>query len=60
MTKKDYIALAKTVKDQWDMVSNDAQDRANIKIMAMRIAVVCKQDNPRFDADRFLTACGVQ
>jgi hypothetical protein len=52
MTRKDYIKAAELVKLEtkpsykWVLYSNFVQ--------------FFKQDNSRFDADRFASACGVQ
>lgn len=58
MTKKDYVKIAGVIKEyrhqkriegyNWDL-SDLAQD----------LAVVFASDNPRFDQDRFLEACGL-
>jgi uncharacterized protein YciW len=53
MTKKDYIKIAKILKTT-DLA---AHQRASL---AVSFASVCKEDNPRFDIQRFLTACGVE
>lgn len=46
MTKKDYQAIAECFKD-----------RADAYNIALRLCVVLKKDNPRFDEERFLYAC---
>ena len=54
MTKRDFQAIAETLNDTlWD----DNADPATIMRLAGRLAVVCKQSNPRFDKDRFIDAC---
>lgn len=54
MTKKDYIAIAAVVKSQ---SFTDPQDKTNL---AHALASMLRQDNDRFDRDRFLDACGVK
>jgi hypothetical protein len=53
MTRKDYIKIAKILKT----TDLDAHKRASL---AVSFASVCKEDNARFDIERFLTACGVK
>lgn len=57
MSKKDYEAVAKAVRSsrahQWGDTVNAVDD------VAVRLSVAFKADNPRFDVDRFLEACGV-
>jgi len=52
VTKKDYIKIAKILKT----TDLDAHKRASL---AVSFAQVCREDNPRFDIQRFLDACGV-
>ena len=54
MTKKDYIKLAKLI--------SEAEDGINPHILSKRriVAGLCdilQDDNPRFDEQRFKTAC---
>lgn len=51
MSRKHYVAFANVVKQ-----IPDADQR---KVAAAAIVAVCKDDNPRFDVQRFLTACDV-
>jgi len=53
MTRKDYIKIAKILKTT-DLAG---PNRASL---AVSFASVCKEDNPRFDIERFLKACGVK
>ena len=55
MTKKDYVAIAKVIHDNYGVSPSDV---AREKI-ALALADVFKLDNPRFDRVRFLVACGV-
>ena len=54
MTRKDYVMIADTIGG---MTYLNETDRATI---AHDFADQLEQDNPRFDRDRFLTACGVK
>ena len=51
MTKKDFKKIANVLKD----TSMPAALRASL---ALNFALVCKADNPRFDMQRFVDACG--
>jgi hypothetical protein len=50
MTKKDYVLIAENIK----AYVSELDRRALANAMAIRLA----EDNPRFDRDRFLEACG--
>jgi hypothetical protein len=55
MSKKDYIKLADAIKqavDRWG--KTDA-----LWMAADRIAMVCRYDNPAFNRDKFMEACGL-
>jgi hypothetical protein len=59
MSKKDYVAIAKAVSRT---VADDPDHRAKrvcLEALANRLAFDMALDNPRFDRERFLTACGV-
>ena len=51
MTRKHFIAMAKEI--------NSMQDRRSARIAAEAFAAVASAVNPRFDFNRFYTACGV-
>ena len=53
MTRKDYVKIAKILKG----TELEPHKRASL---AVSFASVCREDNPRFDVDRFLKACGVK
>lgn len=62
MTKKDYELIAKAIKTQWDIqvaITGTGEKSLAIHETALRIAHALKNTNPRFDLDRFMTACGV-
>lgn len=54
MTKKDYIAFAKVLKKYNDCLEPCAKD------ITKDIAALFANDNPRFNQDKFLEACGVK
>lgn len=57
MTRKDYKALASALNYQWlsDKLS-DIDSTTTIRSIAIRMCGVFADDNPRFDADRFMAA----
>lgn len=58
MTRKDYVAIAAAIHNApW---SDSMTAEATITAIAENIAEVMSRDNPRFDRERFLKACGVQ
>jgi hypothetical protein len=66
VTKRDYKLIAKTLKA---LIENNAQSVGNptfggfyvagIISSAECLAIALASDNPRFDRERFLKACGV-
>lgn len=55
MSKKDYIAIARTIADSVTRTN----DIRVVKEIADGLCVLFKRNNPRFDRDRFLTACAL-
>ncbi|PSH64675.1 hypothetical protein CU103_12390 [Phyllobacterium sophorae] len=64
MTKKHYIAVSDVFRDEMkylrtflDRNGNDiAKD--HLENVAVQLAIFFKKDNPRFNRERFMTACG--
>jgi hypothetical protein len=52
MTKKDYQLIAQAIADTWC-------DAAAALLIAESVAKALEADNPLFNRDRFLAACGV-
>ena len=57
MTRKDYILIAEVFRVELERCDGRAQD--GVAFAARSMALRLSQDNPRFDHDRFLKACGV-
>ena len=60
MTKKDYVKIAKIVKDNSKIVVFDNGTNANIvnkKILIDELCDMFKEDNSLFSRDRFIDAC---
>lgn len=65
MTKKDYAAIAAIFaridcNPENDSDLYDAGHTTAMRCMALELCTVFKRDNPRFDRDRFLKACGIE
>jgi hypothetical protein len=63
MTRKDYIILAEALSQAWlnpdDMKDRDSEGFADgLKAVRHYIVKALKQDNPRFDKDKFVKATG--
>jgi hypothetical protein len=55
MTRKDYILIAQTIKGL-----DECLDEMSLEATASALAGALAGDNPNFDRERFLTACGVK
>jgi len=58
MTCKDYVALAEAIQLAYEYKSTLTSHEMALRI-AGNIANVAAWDNPRFDRERFLKACGL-
>lgn len=58
MTRKDYVAIAQAFKLA-HVPNASAETQASLFELAGRLANILALDNPRFDRERFLVACGV-
>mgnify|MGYP001563212469 CR=1 FL=1 len=59
MTRKDYIEIAKVLKNAKEEVLQDQGRIGTIRQIALDLCGVLKQDNQRFNKDKFLEACGL-
>lgn len=57
MTRKDYQLIADVIKVERNASRGAA--KLAVETVAASMAIALKRDNPRFDADRFLAACGI-
>ena len=61
MTKKDYIEIAKVINNHlFNDVRNDKRLLSNM-VIASVVSELCtyfEKDNPNFDRERFISACG--
>lgn len=60
MTRKDYVAIAEAFRDvTYDPdLTRSLQDLGLLSVVAGKVAHIMQLDNPRFDRERFLEACG--
>lgn len=59
MTQKHFIAIAETFNAEITSFAGPSEARDVAIRMAKRFAVVAASDNPKFDTQRFLRACGI-
>lgn len=62
MTRKDYVLIAKVIEGaiKYEQDFNKSEDKANaLMAVAHTFSSVLGADNPRFDRERFLKACGI-
>ncbi len=62
MTKKDYIKIAQIIKDNRDMVETGHSPEGGVDVIyahcfLTQLCLILQEDNPNFDATRFLLAC---
>jgi hypothetical protein len=60
MTKKDYELIGKAIKGELGTWSISTQHQGIIAVQSVsyRIAELLELENPTFDKERFLKACG--
>ena len=61
MTRKDYVMIAEAIRTQIELSEKfqEEEARAGAQNIAYDLALRLGNDNPRFDYNRFLVACGV-
>jgi len=61
MTKKDYKKFAEMLAEQYkdNLTLENLVSAEEDKLLALRIAFIFAEDNPHFDRERFLKACGL-
>lgn len=55
MTKKDYELIAKAVNFE---TRSKVQKNVRVNVIA-RLGISLQKDNPQFDYDKFVVACGI-
>jgi len=59
MTKKHFEAIAKVYNKRLNHYSTTEADRNTIGSLALDLANYFETENPNFDREHFLTACGL-
>ncbi len=59
MSRKHYRAIAAAIADARKTANSASTDHA-LDALARTLACIMKDDNDRFDLNRFLTACGIE
>ena len=59
MTRKDYVAMAQVIREEVDNFDSIPEAMTAIHNITEGMAKVFKQDNERFDYERFISACGL-
>lgn len=57
-SKKHYIAVAATVAELLSLTV-DCDERRGIEFLVVRLAEIYAADNPNFNREKFLEACGI-
>jgi hypothetical protein len=60
MTRKDYQLIASGVFSTLRCYDKGTPEAVAIKELAEQLSYELGMDNPRFDSNRFLSACGVK
>ena len=61
MNKKDYTAIAEIIDGNKQTSDDESWDFAHLnKDLVFELADYFQKENPRFDRERFLKACGVK
>lgn len=72
MTRKDYVMIAATLSELLADIAREGESESlsdrgravlsgegiGVRSVALRLGDQLRQDNPRFEMARFLTACG--
>lgn len=63
MQRKDYVLIAAAIKEQWSEITKyDVPASNTVPTLAKTVrnlAIAFQADNPRFDANKFIVACGL-
>lgn len=59
MTRKEYRMIALVILERYS-TAIDNEQRLLLRNLAYSMATMLSVENPRFNRDKFLTACGVK
>lgn len=60
MTRKDHVTIARVLRDTGILASEPDQINEDRNSLAQAFADELVKENPRFNRDKFLRACGVE
>lgn len=60
MTRKDFELIAKAIRTEMDVWEDGSKGKIALIYLAQNMANQLQGTNPRFDRERFLTACGLE
>lgn len=60
MTSKDYVTIARVLRDTGILAPEPDQINEDRNSLAQAFADELVKENPRFNRDKFLRACGVE
>jgi len=60
MTRKDYELIAAAIREEVNLWRDGSESQHMVGKTAKAISTALAKDNPRFDRDRFLRACGIE
>lgn len=61
MTRKDYELIARVISSIYkDFDCSPSEDTVSLSVIAEELADSLQGENPRFNRELFLTACGVK
>jgi hypothetical protein len=58
VTRKDYERIAKAVRESWECEKDNYERTVGVSRVAHTLAFSLANENPRFNTEKFLTACG--
>lgn len=58
MSKKHFEMVARALSGALATAGNDESQRENLRGLAIELSAGFASENPRFDSQRFLNACG--
>lgn len=59
MTRKHFESIAGVFNNNMPMFQNTRENAEAFRMMANEMADMCANQNPRFDHERFIRACGL-
>ncbi len=60
MTRKDYELIAERISSSREADARNGREEELLDSVSRRLADALASENPRFDRERFLRACGVE